>query len=249
MRLSTYLCQKNSYERMIEILQSFDHEVMILLNLGKHHTIHSDFFFWTISQNLFIWFPVLALFFYVLAKNKRKEAFAIIGFFILLILLCDQISSSILKPWIARPRPSHDPSIESLLTYVYNYKGGAFGFPSSHAANCFGFAIFSSLLFRYKPYTFISIVWAILCSYSRIYLGVHFPCDILFGIILGSAIAFGCYSLYSKISDKYLRKESSSFKRYDTTPTGYIKRDIRLIILTLTTLLFAVAISSLHVQA
>lgn len=233
---------------MFELLQDYDRNAMVVLNAGDLHNPSTNFFFWMISQIL-IWSPVLVMFFYTIAHSKGKETLLIAGFTILLFTLCDQVSSSILKPLIARPRPSHDPIIETLLNYVNNYRGGAYGFPSSHAANSFGFAIFSSLLFREKYYTIGAISWACMCSYSRIYLGVHFPGDIIVGIILGIAIGFLCHWLYYKSRGRFALNNTSHYETEDrVTATGYKKQDIYLILYTLIILLFAIICCSLQTR-
>jgi undecaprenyl-diphosphatase len=92
-----------------------------------------------------------------------------------------------MKPFFGRLRPSHEPELEGLLHLVDGYRGGLYGFASSHAANTFGVAIFIWLSLR-KHYRWIGVIfiWAILMSYTRIYLGVHYPTDILVGAIIGS---------------------------------------------------------------
>lgn len=221
---------------MLELVNSYDHIAMLLLNFGEYHTPCLDFFFFMVSQ-IAVWIPVVLVFLFTIFKNKGREGFLILGVVVILFLLCDQISSGLLKPLLARPRPSHDPSIETALSYVFNYKGGAFGFPSSHAANSFGFAVFSALLLRNRFYTVVSLIWAILCSYSRIYLGVHFPCDILVGTIIGVAIAFLCYFCYELASRRWLGEYYYGSKE-ELTTTGYAKKDIYWIVYSLVSILF-----------
>lgn len=181
---------------MEEIL-SWDRAMMVKLNLSGMHNLFLDSFMWQTTQ-IFVWAPVVLFFLYMIFKAKRRDGFYLLLFIVLVFLLCDQISSSILKPWIGRLRPSRDPLVMNLLEYVYDYRGGQFGFPSSHAANSFGFAMFSSLLLRFRPYTVVAFVWAATCAYTRLYLGVHFPLDILCGTLLGLFCGWLCYYLYQK---------------------------------------------------
>ena len=108
----------------------------------------------------------------------------------LLIVVTDQFSSSFCKPFFHRFRPTHDPDIMYMVDMVNGYRGGWYGFFSSHASNTFGLALFLSLLFRNWRSTLVLLCWASLSSYSRIYLGVHYPGDILCGALLGAVGAW-----------------------------------------------------------
>ena len=219
----------------MDSILSWDYAAMVFLNLGKYHNGGLDFFMWMNSQIL-IWLPVILMFIYVLVKNKKRDALAIIGMTIFVFLLCDQISSSILKPLIARSRPSRDPLVMNLLQYVNDYRGGLFGFPSSHAANSFGFAIFSALIFRHKAYSSVVLLWAALCAYTRLYLGVHFPTDIICGTILGVCVGFFCYWIYSK----FLLRPTGYYVKFSdkTTSSGFLYSDVLWLIWTLVVIEF-----------
>ena len=107
--------------------------------------------------------------------NSMREVGLIVLFLALSILLADQFSSSFCKPYFARFRPAQDPLLMYLVDVVDGYRGGRYGFISSHAANTFAVCIFLALLVRNVWMTFSLVLWAALCSYSRIYLGVHYP--------------------------------------------------------------------------
>jgi undecaprenyl-diphosphatase len=127
----------------------------------------------------------------------------------LLFVLCDQFSSHLIKPLVARPRPTHYPGIMEHVRTLFGYTGGKYGFISGHATNSFGFAIFSSLLFKNKFYTNVVFLWAFIVAYSRIYLGVHFVSDILGGMISGLLIGYLVYSAYRYTSEKIAVKNGS----------------------------------------
>jgi len=236
---------------MIEALLEWDRETLIFLNMSGRHTIFMDFFMWMTTQT-FTWLPAFLTFFYIVIKDKKREALLIIGVTILLFLLCDQISSSIIKPLVARPRPGRDPAVMDFLQYVNNYRGGAFGFLSSHATNTFGFAMFSSLIFRHKWYSATAFLWAALCSYSRIYLGVHFPLDIIAGMLLGITIGVFCYWLYGQ-TKKFVPQDSGNiikkYALYDYyTQTGFSVRHIRILLYSLGVTLFCIGCFALQME-
>ena len=135
--------------------------------------------------------------------NKEKEGWLILIGIVLVFLLTDRITSGLMKPFFERLRPSHDPNIMDHLSYAFGYTGGRYGFPSSHAGNSFAIAMFLSLLFRNKFLTITVSFWAILCSYSRIYLGVHFPGDILVGTLCGLLLGWVSFKIVEYLKKKF----------------------------------------------
>jgi undecaprenyl-diphosphatase len=121
--------------------------------------------------------------------------------------LCDQISS-LIKESLMRLRPSNEPTLVGIIRTPEGL-GGLYGFPSSHAANTFGFALLSSLIFRRWWYSVPITLWAAIVSYSRIYLAKHYPLDVICGAILGLIIAIGIYYLWKWILS-LIRKSYSS---------------------------------------
>lgn len=184
---------------MIETLDQYDKELMLLLNFDGGTWFDN---FWYTFSGKFIWIGVYAVIlykFFVLCKAGKVNYKALAWLVVctaLLITLCDQISSGIIKHLVERPRPSHCDEIEGMLHYVNDYRGGRFGFVSSHAANSIGLACWLCLLFRSYIFHCVIIAWSILTCYSRIYLGVHYLGDILGGLCVGIACVFVVHYLY-----------------------------------------------------
>ena len=160
-------------------------------------------FYWAIYSDKWTWIPfILVIVYCLLRPGNWKHRLLIIGSVALLFMLSDFVVSSFIKNVICRPRPSHDPAVMSLLSYVNDYRGGAYGFPSNHASNGFATATFLALLFRNRWVTLSAFLWAIGSCYSRMYLGVHYPTDILCGALLGTLFAFLVFILYKKAAKR-----------------------------------------------
>lgn len=192
---------------MLEHLLELDKEIFIHLN--GYHNPFWDSVMVLITDKL-VWLPLYAYLLYLIFKDYGKEGWIIAAGIILTIVLADQITSSIMKPYFARLRPSHEPTLQSVIHLVDNYKGGKYGFASSHAANTFGIAAFLFLLFRETRKWIITLfAWAAVVTYSRIYLGVHYPGDILAGAIIGILSAFLGFYFY-KWLNRILKKHHHS---------------------------------------
>lgn len=185
---------------MLERLNALD--VDLLLQLNGWHTPWLDVFFSTVTTR-FVWIPLYLFLAWKLYKVSSRRRF----FIRLLAIACmitasDQLTSGVIKPLVGRPRPCHVPELESRLHLVAGNCGGPFGFVSSHAANTFALATFLSLLFsrphRLRAWGWL-FAWAVLVSYSRIYLGVHYPGDVLCAALLGSLLGWLCIRLLNKI--------------------------------------------------
>jgi len=183
-------------------LIEFDSQLLQLINY--FHTDFWDNAFWMISS-VTMWFPLYAILLYAIIKSQKKQSWITILGLIILIVLCDQISTEIFKHTFERFRPTHDPLLKDFVKTVHGYRGGKYGFVSSHATNTMGLAVFTSLLFRNKAYSIFIYIWTIVIAYSRVYLGVHYPGDVVGGLILGAVLGFGIYKLYSVLIPRFVR--------------------------------------------
>ncbi|MCM1107860.1 MAG: phosphatase PAP2 family protein [Clostridium sp.] len=199
-----------------------------LLALNGSESIFWDGVMLTATSTL-TWIPVLLLLFYVLLKNNSpRDVLMLVVFIALIITVADQFASTICKPYFQRFRPSQEPSLMYYVDVVNDYRGGRYGFISSHAANTFSVCVFLSLLLRKRAVSVALVAWAVLCSYSRIYLGVHYPGDILCGAAWGVTVGGCFYYLYVRLKRRWLPCRVPVSAKF--TATGYLIADLHLIL-------------------
>lgn len=205
---------------------SFDTDLLLLINQNYNVIMDnvmvrfSDTWTWSVM--------LLSVIFVVLRDRPVKEAVTIFFGIGLCILMADQISASLIRPWIGRLRPTHDPELMFQIRHIAG-KGGLYGFVSSHAANTFAVATFLSLIFKHRIMTVALIVWASIVGYSRIYLGVHYPLDVVGGAVLGAAIGGFVYLLVHFITVKFLGF-SQQYYSSAYTPSGFQRDDMHIIL-------------------
>ena len=196
----------------------------------------SDSIFWDgcmkVYTSMAIWAPLALALIYILVKNNRvKDFFLLLLFIVAVVSLTDLISSSICKPLFARWRPTRDPMLMYAVDVVNGIRGKDYGFTSSHAANSFGIATFVLLLIRHKVLTISLILWAAFNAYTRIYLGVHYPGDILAGTFIGVTVGWGMYKLYKYVSRKQKHNAHRDWISSQYTKSGYLVSDVYLFLL------------------
>lgn len=172
---------------------------MLFLFINSHHCSFCDLvFYWT--SNKWIWIPFYIFLAFIICKNSGKEFWKILIAIAVLILFTDQLSVFI-KDHVMRYRPCHNLILQPQIHLVSGECGGLFGFISSHAANSAGLALFLILLFRKKITWFVYVLpaWCFIVSYSRIYLGTHYPLDVWGGWMLGIFLSLIVVYSYKKL--------------------------------------------------
>ncbi len=179
---------------MLEFITNIDTWLTLLLNGSD--SVMLDTIAMTATKTS-TWIPLGIVLLYVLIRMKNwKNALLVILCVAIAITLADQMASGIFKPLVARLRPSHNPELQGVIDIVGDYRGGRYGFFSSHAANTCAVAVFLSLLFRKRIFTIAICSWAMVNSWTRLYLGVHYVGDIMVGLIWGALVGWIVFRLY-----------------------------------------------------
>lgn len=187
---------------MVEKILVYERDLFLALNGSDFAFL--DRFMWIFTGKA-IWLPLAFFILIVLLYKKNwRESLLVLLAIVLVITLCDQFASHLCKPIFTRFRPTHHPDFMNEIKVVYGYRGGLYGFISSHAANAFGFATLMSLIFRDRLLSWALFIWAIITAYTRIYLGVHFISDIIPGALSGVIFGYLVFKLYEITRTKWI---------------------------------------------
>lgn len=221
-----------------ETVIQFDKQ--LLLTLNGSDSIFLDGLIKTLTTAV-TWVPLYISLLYLVVKNNDtlQKVLLIIACAGLCVLLAGSVDDMIVKPTVARWRPTRDPEIGYLVDVVNGYRGGSFGFFSAHASNTFSIAVFFSLLVRHRLFTFFLVAWSLVNCWTRMYLGVHFPGDILVGLLWGGLVGTLVWLLHQRISKQWPSMGGYVSEQY--TCTGYQVEDIDVVITVLVlTFIYAV---------
>lgn len=185
---------------MLDYLNDIDTDALLAVN--GLHDMFQDALWWMVSAKWSSLLLVLALVWILLHQNRR-HALLVLLMLVLAFVIADQVSSGLIKHLVERLRPTHDPSLGDAVHVVNGYRGGMYGFVSSHAANAFAAATLIALIMRHRLVTISLLAWATLQCYSRVYLGVHYPGDILGGVIVGVLAGWLVWSLMRWIQHRW----------------------------------------------
>jgi undecaprenyl-diphosphatase len=176
------------------------------------------------------WIPLYISLFYMVMKNNDtvQKISLIVGCAGLCVLFAGAVDDILVKPSVARWRPTHDPEIGMLVDVVNGYRGGDYGFFSAHACNTFSIAVFFSWLVRSRLLTFFLFGWSFVNCWTRLYLGVHYPGDILVGLLWGATVGTGVWLFYRHTEQRLGMGNHYISERYTTT--GYQLIDVDVVI-------------------
>ncbi|MFV0522323.1 MAG: phosphatase PAP2 family protein [Mangrovibacterium sp.] len=224
----------------MESIITLDKSVFFFLN-GMHSPVFD------VAMSLFtraeFWLLLFMAIVVSIIKIFGKKAILILVAIALVVLVADQFSG-LIKDLVGRLRPTHDPTMQDLVHFVKK-RGGKFSYFSSHAANTFGVAMYLTLLFKNKTFGFTIFVWAAIASYTRIYLGLHFPGDILTGIAFGLLIGWLLYLLTIFLDKRFFVLASPKIS--EAKLAAGQSQTILLVMIGLVFMAFLVASKLLHV--
>lgn len=191
------------------------------------------------------WIPLyLALLCLVIKNNETMpQIMLIIGCSALCILLADGVADGLAKPYFARFRPANDPFIKYSIDVVHNFRGDGYGFFSAHAANTMSIAVFFCLLVRNRLLSFTMLLWSLVNAWTRLYLGVHYPSDILCGLLWGGVSGVVAYIVYHYVYRKISANANYISTQYTTT--GYDINEVNVVLTVLAFTLVYVVLRAL----
>lgn len=185
----------------MESLSTIDSDLFLFLN-GLHAAWLDKVM--TLITDMWVWMPFYLLLIYWVVKQYGKRCWWVFLAIGIVVLCSDQLSAHVCKPLFQRLRPCYNPDLQDLIYLPKGMAGGRYGFVSSHAANTFAIAAFlTPALGNYRPWPAITLyLWAFISSYSRIYIGYHYPGDIICGAILGLLVGMIIWKLFQIVQRK-----------------------------------------------
>ena len=214
----------------IQNLLQLDQELLLTLN-GSNSLFLDGWMTYLTSG--FTWIPLYISLLYLVIKNNETmgQIMLVVGCALACVGLADIMADVIVKPLVERWRPSNDPIFKYDVSVVEGYRGTSYGFFSAHAANTFSLALFFCMLVRSRVLSVALVLWSFVNCYTRMYLGLHYPSDIVCGLLWGSVCAIGVYYFYLRVSRRMFGEDNYVSTQY--TSTGYRLCDVDIVVFVL----------------
>ena len=225
---------------MLDFSQIIELDRELLLTMNGSDSLFLDGLAVTLTTAV-TWIPMYCALLYMVLKNNDsvQKILLIVVCAALCAFIAGSLDDMIVKPLVARWRPTHDEVIGRAVDVVNGYRGGRFGFFSAHASNTFSIAIFFTLLVRSRALSIALILWSLTNCWTRMYLGVHFPGDIVCGLLWGGIVGTAVWYLHSKLNKRFSSGRNFISSQY--TSTGYALTDVHVVITVMVlTLIYAI---------
>lgn len=214
----------------IESILEFDRNLLPFFN--GSNSLFADSWMLVLTSG-FTWIPLYLSLLYLVVKNNETmtQILLVVGCSVLCVALADGVADFVAKPLVERWRPSNDPIFKYTVSVVNGMRGTDYGFFSAHAANTFSIAVFFCCLVKSRVLGVSMVLWSLINCYTRMYLGLHYPTDILVGIAWGGIVGVAVYYLYCRIYNRISPKNNYVSSHY--TSSGYSLDDVDVVMLVL----------------
>ncbi len=214
----------------LQSLLEYDRRLLLFFN--DSNNLFADHWM-TILTSGFTWIPLYLSLLLLIVKNNEtvSQILLIAGCSLVCVLLADGVADFIAKPFFGRWRPCNDPVFCDAVHVVNGYRGSDYGFFSAHAANTFSITVFFCLLVKSRMLSVALVVWSLVNCYTRMYLGLHYPADIIVGLAWGGIVGICVYCLYLRVFRKISSKNNYVSSQY--TVSGYSMADVDIVLLVL----------------
>ena len=196
--MTGYLLSISFFQECLQWLEQWDTYLFFKINTVWTNPVLDSIYPWWRDANA--WIPLYLFLLVFVLLNFKKKALPWILFAVLTLVLTDQLNSTYIKSWVGRLRPCSDPNFMGHVRLLLNNCSGGFSFPSSHAVNHFGFAMFVFLTLHpiFKKWGYLLFLWAGSIVYGQVYVGVHYPVDVVCGSLLGCLLGYIMATIFNK---------------------------------------------------
>ena len=188
---------------MLETISEIDLYLFHAINAGTDIPVITDLLI--IVRNKLFWIPFYIFILTYILTNYGNKKWLVILFLTVTVTMTDTMSSQLIKKNTQRVRPCNTEEVNAVSRV---HCGHGYSFPSSHASNHFGIAVFLFLLFPWLSYRSLIFVWAGIISYAQVYVGVHYPTDVIAGALLGITLGYISFRIFDSLAQILFKEET-----------------------------------------